>query len=136
LNKKAKGASRIDAMSSQKEISFINFPTINRFVLVVEPTDVFLEWARKFPDEDPKLTLEELLEDTSAYLIPQIDLDLDSWLASNFKTIFEIELNDWCADPSLWPKDLSFKAFKKLFKIRFCSIVIDMGEGLIKREYF
>jgi hypothetical protein len=90
-------------------MSFINLPTINRFILVIEPTNVFLDWARKFPDEDPKLTLDELLEDTSAYLIPQIDLDPDSWLASNFKTIFEIELNDWCVDPSLWPKDLSFK---------------------------
>jgi hypothetical protein len=116
-------------------MSFINLPTINRFVLVVEPTKVFLEWARKFPDEDPTLTLDELLEDSSAYLIPQIDHDPDSWLALNFKTIFEIELNDWCTDPSLWPKDLSFKAFKEFFTTRFCSIVIDMGEDPIKREY-
>ena len=26
-------------------------------------------------------------------------------------------------------------AFKEFFVVRFCSIVIDMGEGPIKREY-
>lgn len=122
-------------MNSQNEIRFYHLPTINRFVLVVEPTKVFLEWARKFPDEDPILTLDELREDISAYLMPQIDIDADSWIAQNFRTIFEIELNDWCVDPALWPKDRSFKAFKKFFTVRFCSIVIDMGEGPIKREY-
>jgi hypothetical protein len=112
-----------------------NLPTINRFVLVIEPTTAFLEWARKFPDEDPTLTLDELLEDTSAYLMPQIDPYPDSWLAQNFRKIFDIELSDWCVDPALWPKDRSFKAFKEFFAVRFCSIVIDMGEGPIKREY-
>jgi hypothetical protein len=114
-------------------MSFIDLPTINRFVLVVEPTNVFLEWAKKFPDEDPKLTLDELLEDTSAYLMPYVDPD--SWLPQNYTKIFEIELNDWSVDPTLWPKDLSFKAFKNFFATRFCSIVIDMDEGPIKREY-
>lgn len=133
MTKKAKEAPRINSKISQHEMSLNNLPTINRFVLVVEPTNVFLEWARKFPDEDPKLTLEELFEDTSAYLMPHIDPD--SWLAQNYGKIFEIELYDWSVDPSCWPKDLSFKAFKKFFSVRFCSIVIDMGEGLIKREY-
>jgi hypothetical protein len=135
LSRKVKAAPRVDSMSSQREMSFDNLPTINRFVLVIEPTDVFLERARKYPDEDPTLTLDELLEDTSAYLMPQIDLDSDSWLAQNFKRIFEIELNDWSVDPTCWPKDRSFKAFKKFFSVRFCSIVIDMGEGPINREY-
>jgi hypothetical protein len=94
-----------------------------------------LDGARKFPDEDPKLTLDELLEDVSAYLIPQIGEDPDSWLAQNHRTIFKIELSDWTVDPTCWPKDLSFKAFKEFFNVRFCSIVIDMAEGPIKREY-
>jgi len=133
LSKKAKAALRADSMSSQHEMPVINLPTINRFVLVVEPTNVFLEWARKFPDEDPKLTLDELLEDTSAYLMPHGDPD--SWLPQNYTKIFEIELNDWSVDPSCWPKDRSFKAFKEFFNVRFCSIVIDMGDGPIKRIF-
>ena len=133
MSKKAKGVPRIDSISSQPRVSLDNFPTINRFVLVVEPTNVFLEWARKFPDEDPKLTLDELLEDSTAYLMPHADPD--SWLAQNYMRIFELELNDWSVDHSCWPNDLSFKAFTKFFNIRFCSIVIDMAEGPIKRIY-
>lgn len=133
MSKKTKGVQRIDSLSSPHEMPVYNLPTINRFVLVIEPTTAFLEWARKFPDEDPKLTLEELLEDTSAYLMPHIDPE--SWLEQNYSRIFELELNDCGVDPSCWPKDLSFTAFKEFFSVRFCSIVIDMGEGPIKRIY-
>lgn len=133
MNKKAKGAPGIDAMNSQLETSIHDLPTINRFVLVIEPANAFLEWARKFPDEDPKLTLDELLEDSSAYLMPHIDPD--SWLAQNYRKIFEIELNDWSVDSSCWPKHRSFETLKKFFNVRFCLIVIDMGEGPIKREF-
>jgi len=81
------------------DIHYENLPTINRNVLVVVPTEDFLEWARKNP------------------------------------TIFEIELDGWCTDPSLWPKDRSMKAFKKFFRVYYCSSVIDLGDGSIDREY-
>jgi hypothetical protein len=57
-----------------------------------------------------------------------------AWAKKN-PTIFEIELDGWCADPSLWPKDRSMKMFKKFFRVHYCSSVIDMGDGPIDREY-
>ena len=74
-------------------MSYENLPTINRNVLVVVPTEGFLEWARKNPDDDVTLNLEELVADSTAYLIPEQDADADRWLKRNFKTIFEIELD-------------------------------------------
>jgi hypothetical protein len=133
LAKKAKVVPLTEVISSQNERQLENLPTINRFVLVVEPTNVFLDWARKFPDEDLELTLGELQEDTSAYLMPHTDPD--SWLEQNYMRIFKLELDAWSVDHSCWPKDLSFKTFKEFFNVRFCSIVIDMGEGPIKRIY-
>jgi len=112
-----------------------SFPAINRNVLVIEPTEVFLEWAKKNPDKDVNLTLKELIEDAAAYLIPEQEAGPEAWLKRNFKTIFEIELDGWCADPSLWPEDRSLKTFKKFFKIYFSSYVIDLAEGEILREY-
>lgn len=94
-----------EVISPQNERQLENLPTINRFVLVAEPTSVFLDWARKFPDGDADLTLDELLEDTSAYLIPHTGPDL--WLEQNYRKIIEIELNDWTIDPSCWPQDRS-----------------------------
>jgi hypothetical protein len=133
LTKKAKSVPPTDLIGPQNERQLENLPTINRFILVAEPTNGLLEWARKFPDEDPALTLGELQEDSSAYLIPHTDPD--SWLEQNYMRIFRLELDAWSVDHSCWPKDLSFKTFKEFFNVRFCSIVIDMAEGLIKRIY-
>ena len=70
----------------------------------------------------------------TAYLIPEVDAEPDAWLKRNFATIFEHELYAWCVDTELWPKDRSFKAFKKFFNIRFCSMVLDMGKEPISRD--
>ena len=122
-------------MKHQNDIYCENLPTINRNILVAEPTELFLEWARKYPDEDAALTLKELIADTTAYLIPEQEADAEAWLRRNFRTIFEIELDGWCTAPSLWPVDRSYKAFKKYFCVRFCSSVIDLAKGAIEREY-
>lgn len=122
-------------MKPQNDIYYENLPTINRNVLVAEPTEVFLEWARKYPDEDAGLTLKELVADTTAYLIPEQEADAEAWLRRNFRTIFDIELDGWCTDPARWPADRSYKAFKKYFRVHFCSSAIDLAKGAIEREY-
>jgi hypothetical protein len=48
-------------MSSREDLTHEMLPTINRNLVVIEPTAAFLDWARRFPDPDPKLTLDELL---------------------------------------------------------------------------
>jgi hypothetical protein len=125
----------MDRMKPQNDIYYENLPTINRNVLVAEPTEVFLEWARKYPDEDAGLTLKELVADTTAYLIPEQEADAEAWLRRNFRTIFDIELDGWCTDPARWPADRSYKAFKKYFRVHFCSSAIDLAKGAIEREY-
>ncbi len=119
----------------KQNMSYENLSTINRNVLVVVPTEGFLEWARKYPDEDMTLNLEELVADSTAYLIPEQEADAEGWLKRNHRIIFEIELDGWCADPSLWPKDRSMKTFKKFFRVYYCSSVIDLGDGPIDQEY-
>ena len=112
-----------------------NFPAINRNILIIEPTEVFLEWAKKYPDEDANLALNELVEDAAAYLIPEQEAGPEAWLRRNFKTIFEIELDGWTTDRSCWPADRSFKAFKKFFRLHYCSTVVDLAKGEIEKEY-
>ena len=48
--------------------------------------------------------------------------------------MFEEELNSWYADPALWPKDLSFKSFKKFFAINISTVVYDLGKGPIEKD--
>ncbi|HUU30090.1 MAG TPA: hypothetical protein VM123_19975 [archaeon] len=108
--------------------------TINRAAVVLQPTKLFLEWARHNPEGDPGLTLKELREDTSVYLIPDVDEAPETYIERHYMEMFELELESWCTDESLWPEDLSFKAFKSFFNIRIHSIVFDLCEEPISKE--
>lgn len=97
----------------KQDMSHATLPTINRNVLIVVPMEGFLEWARKYLDDDATLTLAELVADSTAYLIPEQAADAEGWLKRNFKAIFETEFDGSCADSSLWPKDRSMTTFRK-----------------------
>ena len=58
----------------------------------------------------------------------------ESYVRRYFKAMFEDELYSWYTDPDLWPKDLSFKTFKKFFTIHVSTMVFDLGKGMIERE--
>jgi hypothetical protein len=111
----------------------MDFPLVNRAAIVLEPAQAYLEWARECPEAFPNLTFEELCEEGIVYLIPETDADPDNWLRRHFLAMFEPELDAWYTDQAYWPKDRSFKAFKKFFKIRFCSMVMDLGKGPIEK---
>jgi hypothetical protein len=121
-------------MSPSNEVTYENLPTINRNAIFIEPTAAFWEWAQDFPDEDLELTLDELRKDNTTYLIPEQEAEPDAWIKRNFTIIFDHELYGWCTNPSLWPKDRSFKAFKKFFIVHFSSVVIDLGKGSIYKD--
>jgi len=110
------------------------FPTINRSALVLEPVEGFLEWARSGPEGDSGLAVDELRDDSTAYLIPELDTEPEKWLKRHYAAMFEHELWSWCTDETLWPEDRSYRAFKRFFRVRFCSVVVDMGRGRIARD--
>jgi len=45
--------------------------------------------------------------------------------------LFKMELASWYEEESLWPKDLSLKAFWEWFNVEIHSTVIDSVEGEI-----
>jgi hypothetical protein len=108
-------------------------PIVNRAAVVLEPAQAYLEWARECP-EPIHLTLEELGEEGTVYLIPETVADPKNWLSRNFIAMFENELEAWYTDRAFWPKDRSFKFFKKFFRVRFCSIVLDLGKGSLEKD--
>ncbi len=111
-----------------------DLPTVNRAAVVLEPAAGYLEWAKECPDGLPDLTLSDLSEEGTVYLIPETDAEPEAWLRRNCTTLFVHELFAWCTDEAFWPRDRSFKAFKKFFQVRFCSIVLDLGRGPIERD--
>ena len=109
-------------------------PTVNRAAVVLEPTPAYLEWAKECPDGLTDLTLADLGEEGTVYLIPETDAEPEAWLRRHYAPMFSNELFAWCTDEACWPRDRSYKAFKKYFPVRFCSIVLDLGRGPIERD--
>jgi hypothetical protein len=112
-----------------------DYKVINRSALVLEPTPEFLAWVRAMPGDPLEMTVEDFRQDSSIYLLPDELEDTEAWLRRNFKFILEQELNDWCTDDSLWPKDLGYKTFCKFFKPQFHAVVVDLGKGPIEVEF-
>jgi hypothetical protein len=112
----------------------IILPIVNRAAMVLEPAQGYLDWAKGCPEAMPDLTLKDLGEEGSVYLIPETNGEPGRWLRRNFVALFEYELNAWYTDRDFWPKDRSFRAFKKFFKVRFCSIVLDLGKGSLEKD--
>jgi hypothetical protein len=62
----------------------IILPIVNRAAVVLEPAQAYLEWARKCPEAIPDLTLKELGQEGTVYLIPETDADPEKWLRRNY----------------------------------------------------
>jgi hypothetical protein len=110
------------------------FPTINRYAVILLPTEACLEWVKSCPDYGPGTTLSEVEKEPTVYLIPVGKVVSDEFIRRHYKAMFEEELNSWYTDPDMWPKDRSFKTFKKFFTIQVSTVVFDLGKGMIVKE--
>jgi hypothetical protein len=108
-------------------------PTINRHAVVLIPTQACLDWINSCPSDKP-MTLAEIQEEPTTYLLPESRGEPEQRVRRYFKAMFEDELYSWYTDPDLWPKDLSFKTFKKFFTTYVSTVVFDLGTGMIVRE--
>ena len=114
-----------------------DLPGINRYALVVEPTEAYAEWARTCPGSASEEVLSELDEEGgTVYLIPEEEEDFQVCLQRNYRAMFEHELWSWCTDEAFWPKDRSFNTFKVFFKVRFHSMLLDMGKTPIEIDSY
>ena len=111
-----------------------DFPTINRYAIIIEPSVSYFEWTKTCPDADPNFTLEELQVESKTYLIPETNAEPVNWLKQNFKTIFEHKLEAWYTDENYWPEKMTYKLFKEFFNIRYSTMVVDMGKDGIERD--
>jgi len=105
-----------------------DLPTVNRAALLLRPTQAYAEWANSC-GEGPRLVLSEMRDDDSTvYLIPEMENGPEAWVRKHYRSLFEYELWSWCTDPSYWPKDRSFAAFQRFFTVHFHSVVAELGE--------
>jgi hypothetical protein len=106
---------------------------INRGAIVVKPKQPFLDWLRALPEPVLDITLEELREDCSAYLLPDWDSEekLQRMLSQCCADIFEEQLAAWFTDESQWPKKRAWAAFTEWFDVEPHSVVINLVQGAL-----
>jgi len=107
--------------------------SVNRSVLIVSPKQPFLDWVNSLGD--PTLNLDEIRQDPTAYLIPEVlsNADQSLILEELFAEIVAYELASWCLDEETWPQIESLGAFQQWFDVSFHSFAVDLD--VIPLEY-
>ena len=104
-------------------------PAVNRSVMVVKPKQPFLDWLNSLDNDDEmNLTLEELQNDSTAYLVPEYETPEDQaeivvW-AHNY--VFEEELMAWYTFEEEWPPTRDLDTFLEWFEVEFHSTIMDL----------
>jgi hypothetical protein len=100
---------------------------MDRLAVVVTPRRPFYEWVQ-FVEHDPQLTLEDVREEPSVYLLPEVDGegDLLQLLELCYGPIFDEQLASWYPDGESWPLDRSFAMFRDWFDVTYHSMVWDL----------
>lgn len=110
---------------------------INRSAIVVRYKEPFIQWINEVnphPDED-EITSEEANTDATVYLITPADAaNIEHWIELNYESLLEEELEDWYADPEVWPKNIDQEMFEKWLEIEVHSIVQDTVGGTIHED--
>jgi hypothetical protein len=108
---------------------------LNRGLVIVSPREPFRQWLLSLP-EPINVSLEEMNEDRSAYLITEFDDDKhrERVLQKSFKMIFEDQLVNWWTRNEDWPKKRDLLTFKKWFDLQFHSVVEDLVDDELVDE--
>jgi len=109
----------------------------NRTLYVVRATEEMLTWVNSLKDtEGEQLSLEEVNEDSSAYLLDSSDeLEemaphdlLATAVEENWEEWFLMELRSWTQDEKEWPQEISLEMFEEWFDVSYHSMIVDMSE--------
>jgi len=101
---------------------------LNRSAVVVKPKQPFLDWLRTADPTSGGITLGELEQDPTIYLIPECDTegDVRKALRKLCGEIFVEELAAWWTDEKSWPQDRGFTVFCRWFEWQHHSMLIDL----------
>jgi hypothetical protein len=111
---------------------------IDRSILIVQKKAPFLTWLNGLPDPEKQVTLAEINQQPSCYLLPPFEEEAEAWeaLAEISEEIFCEEMEAWDTDENNWEKDRSMEKFKEWFDFKFCSMPVDLVEGDVEKEEY
>ena len=98
---------------------------LNRGVLIIRPSQPFLDWAAKLDDSG---VLPPVEGEQTVYLIPEFedDQEAQSSLKAVYSEVLERELYGWHTDETQWPKHRTLAKFREWYVIELHSVVEDL----------
>ena len=96
------------------------------------------EWINK-TDPDHPLSLEEIQHDSTVYLVPGFEDEMnmeeaiEKYLKANYQGLFLQELSSWYQDPSVYPK-MTYPLFREWFEITIHTMVFDLVKGPVTKD--
>jgi hypothetical protein len=115
---------------------FVVMNTINRSAIVVTPGQLFLNWLHRVDPTSAHLTLADLTQEPTIYLLPECDNQEQAleYLGEISSDIFEEQLNGWYRVPSAWPTERDLSVFQRWFECSFHSMIIDLCDEPMEHE--
>ncbi|MDZ7751939.1 MAG: hypothetical protein U5S82_09800 [Gammaproteobacteria bacterium] len=104
---------------------------INRAAIILRYKQPAIAWlnAVEAPPDGSELTAADTDHESTLYLIAPEDAEtwdtVEEWVAINYQTLFEAELEAWYADPALWPHDRGYPVFRDWFDIECHTVLVD-----------
>jgi len=107
---------------------------VNRTSITVTFKKPFIDWNNNLTPDLP--VSENMIGESSTYLIPEDFNDAEKLLKKHFKKIFKNELFMMWEDENDWPVNRSFKVFNEWFSVEISSFVYDIGKQNLKKGTF
>jgi hypothetical protein len=87
-----------------------------------------VDWINAYPDQDIPVSLAEIHQDCTTFLIPEMigEEDAREYIQAFKLEIFANELDSWCRDGEIWPKNRTPEMFDDWFDLEYHSMIIDL----------
>jgi len=109
---------------------------LNRMAIVVIAKQPFLDWLHSLDPTSQDLTLNDLNEEPTVYLLPEVDGDDEAaaCVRRYCKEIVANELDGWWRERSDWPQSVTAGLFNRWFEWRYHSVILDLATRPLLRE--
>ena len=99
-----------------------------RHLVVLRPTDAFVEWLAGRTPVLGAPTREEVSEDSQVFLVPAGEdrIETERWVLRHWRTLLELQLADWVPDRRRWPRRLERALFVRWFEVEVHECVVDL----------
>ena len=111
---------------------------VNRTAISLIGEAPFVEWTLANDGDANKgaLTVARAKPYGTVILLPEFELeeDIQEWVEENASWLFDLQLESWTDDESMWPEDRDLKTFREWFRVEIHSVVVDAGDDDIEGE--